>query len=515
MTTLSRTPGDPARAERFAASALRLRALVALEARGFGPLALVLLGAGLALVLVLRWVTGSERGELAAQVPFLGAALVTLLAALGAADLVARDAGSGFARTLGRLPARAFEVGVVRLAALALSTATLAVSLAWLEPPNVAVERARLAAPLLTAVVVPALVCVLLAAAATRHAIGGALLGLGGYAALVLGLARLSRCEHAESLTARIAGLGAARFVQDLSPWTVACGAALALVVGVPWRGPGARRPWRRVGRAGLGALALLAPALVATTRAVTPLVRVPFEDAAAQVAAVDLVAPETLLITLERGRSCSHEACAFRSHWAIDLATGSRRRVGSRAAEALRERARLGAATWLGTVADADGGRGRIALPDGSLRQSPRIAGLAAARSVHVSPDGRWAALQGAPPIAVTARPTEFPLVVQLVDLATGEVVAAATEATFLGWGADGSVLARQHARGPCAHFASGDYVRLRPSGAERLELPPRVRGIVPLDAAHILGFGEGTLELLDGDLRWVRRLRETSWAR
>ncbi len=261
-----------------------LRGLVTLtwlELRATLPLALTLAGAGALLLWGLAQLCGTRLGELGRTLPFLAPSLVVVLFALIAAETYVRDRTSGLARTWARAPVGRLQLGLPRLAVMALVGAGLWLAATAQEPLPDTFQGWPVRYTLTTLTVV-AVLCGL-AAYTFRNALMGGLVGLtvGSVPLAAIGALHAVREPEPGAVLLRI-GLevfltaiygGASTFV----------GISVLVVLAVS-RGARADRPAARAIRALALAFAFVAPGIWSALRTAANIVHMPFDAADAQV---------------------------------------------------------------------------------------------------------------------------------------------------------------------------------------------------------------------------------------
>jgi hypothetical protein len=305
------------------------RSLLAHELREQWALTALVLALGVALVLGLRTVMGTEAGALGKALPYLAPGLAALLAAFLGAEAWSRDAHTGLARVLAAAPLRGPVHSATRVVVLGLATALLYSVLLALEPP--AQDRfATWSLRTTTGVVAASVLLSALAAFALRHGVAAALIG-GALGTITLWTATSLLVDPMRQSDVGLLRYGLLAQLDVLRrPLTIALG-AVALIAATALRGPSLRSVWRRSIRASMAAVVFLAPSLGTGMHAVLDLVHVPFDAPDAQVRAC-IPSPDgaRILVLVERQRSLPVQDGQLKrtSAWVVDTTTGARSRM-------------------------------------------------------------------------------------------------------------------------------------------------------------------------------------------
>jgi hypothetical protein len=302
------------------------RTLLAHELREQWALTALVLALGVALVLGLRTVMGTEAGALGKALPYLAPGLAALLAAFLGAEAWSRDAHTGLARVLAAAPLRGPVHSATRVVVLALATALLYSVLLALEPP--AQDRfATWSMRTTTGVVAASVLVSALAALALRNGVAAALIG-GALGTVTLWTATSLVVEPMHQSDAELLRYGLLVQLDVLRrPITVVLG-VIALIAATALRGPAQRSMWRRSVRATLAAAVFLGPSLVTGANAVRALVHVPFDAQDANVrSAVPSPDGARVLVQVERQRSLPLQEGQLKrtTAWVVDTTTGAR----------------------------------------------------------------------------------------------------------------------------------------------------------------------------------------------
>ena len=518
----------------------RTRTLLGHELREQGPLGLGLLGAGVLLVLCMRFGSGAEAGEIGGSLPMVVPALAALLVGFAATDLLSRDAGSGLARLIAGAPVGRGTLLGPRLAVFGALASGITAALFALEAPRLPSVEPLVAA--LTAFVVAIALC----GGLWRSSLGALVCG----SIVCLGLAAGVAAAQSFSLDAgdlqATVRLFAEELPSSLSPAVIVpCGIA-ALICGTVLRGTGTRRFRRRL-------LATVAAALVFVTPVAAPALSkalaarsVPFEDPRMSVHVIASSGESSLLFRIEAPRG------PWWSGWLVDPDTGERSALSHAEFESLGE-ARVGRG-WLAeplTVSSA-GIRLRLAFADGTTSapfvarrhnwpglpdSSPRdrfayisetstlhvvslidgasrevcdIGSLTDVLSVSISPDGRWLALVDVSrPLATDTRGRHVPRV-RLIDLTTDRVIATEDDVLLQTWRARPTAPVLRQASHAAQRRLGGRFATREPDGVAALDVPDEVHWLTALPDGRFVAKGlGGAVWVLASNGHTVRTLR------
>lgn len=442
------------------------RTLLVHELREQGPLGLVLLAAGIAILFTVRVASGVQPGDVGAQLPYFAPALAALLLAFPAAEVLGRDAGSGLARTLAAAPVGSVKLMAPRLVVFVLVVATVVSALIAFEPPrspfNVRATEASLVA------LAALLICVALTGAVWQNAIAALITGAVVCCVAVIGLTVMSRWRSTEADLTAAAQVFAEAFTGSLSVATLLPSGLAALFIARALRGPGTRRWTRRLRGASGAALLFLAPPAAMASLETYETIDVAFDDPDASVHVGVSDTPGRVFVRV------GAKWRPWASTWEVDVDTAAKKKLGEWPTDRRQERFldwyrlaelhRREAGVTLARLRFDNGSIGEllrirrqsfpsrsssrdlfvyisdmpalhiVSLVDGTSQQLADVPELDFVLSLSLSPDGRWLALGDSARVD-PERPDKSFNRVRLVDTQNGEVVQSLDNAGFRAW--------------------------------------------------------------------------------